>query len=199
MDRAERKAKPMDDNHAAKTPAAGASSPAPDRSGLVYTHNAEEGLNAAELINSALGKRVIGSVAPRHIEVAPPSGPSTSGGKKARQPITLVQTSQPAPAVMIGFLDAAHKTAGIREYELVVRQFEARFRFAFETTPDEYQALTKDLAGMLVTLGYKLVPDEPRDDGRSSLPPSPKDERKPLAIAFAVVGLALLGLLLTRC
>lgn len=186
----------MDDNRAAKTAAGDASSPAPDRSGLVYTHNAEEGLNAAELINSALRKRVIGSVAPRHVEVAPPSGPSTSGGKKAKQSITLVQTSKPAPAVMIGFLDAARKTAGIREYDLVAKQFEARFRFAFETTPDEYQALTKDLTGMLVTLGYELVPDEPREDGRSSLPPAPKDERRPLAIAGAIVGLALLALLL---
>jgi hypothetical protein len=189
----------MDDDRAAKEPASTATSPAPERRGQVYTHNAEEGLNAAELINSALRKRVIGGVAPRYVEVAPPSGPSTSGGKKARQSITLVQTSQPAPAVMIGFLDAAHKTAGIREYELVAKQFEARFRFAFETTPEEYQALTKDLTGMLVTLGYKLVSDEPREEGKSSLPAPPKDERKPLAIALAVVGVAVLTLLLTRC
>lgn len=199
MDRAEQKAKPMDDTSAAKMPASTASVPAPERRGQVYTHNAEEGLNAAELINDALRKRVIGGVAPRHVEVAPPSGPSTSGGKKARQSITLVQTSQPAPAVMIGFLDAAHKTAGIREYEVVAKQFEARFRSAFETTRDEYQVLTKDLTGMLVTLGYKLVPDEPREDGRSSLPPAPKEEGKPLAIALALVGVALLALLLTRC
>jgi hypothetical protein len=189
----------MNDHSAAKKSASNASSPAPERSGLVYTHNAEEGLNAAELINSALRKRVLGSVAPRHVEVAPPSAPSTSGGKKAKQSITLVQTSQPAPAVMIGFLDPAHKTAGVREYDLVVRQFEARFHSAFETTRDEYQALIKDLTGMLTTLGYKLVPDEPREDGRSSLPAPPKDERKPLAIALAVVGVALLALLLSHC
>lgn len=188
----------MDDNRAAKAPASAAISPAADHSGRVYTQNAEEGLNAAELINSALKKRVIGEVTPRYVEVLPPSGPSTSGGKRAKQSITLVQTSQPAPAVMIGFLDAAQKTAGIRDYEVVAKQFEARFRFAFETTREEYQALTEDLRGMLATLGYKVVADEPREDGRSSLPAPPKDERKPLAIALAVLVVALLGLLLGR-
>lgn len=189
----------MDDNRAANAPASTANSLAPERRAGVYTHNAEEGLNAAELINAAFKKRVVGSAVPRHVEVAAPSGPSTSGGKKAKQSITLAQAAQPAPAVMIGFLDAAHKTAGIRDYEVVAKQYEARFRAAFETTADEYQVLIKDLTGMLTTLGYKLVPDEPREDGRSSIPAPPKDERKPLAIALAIVVVALIALLLTRC
>ena len=189
----------MDDNRAAKTSASTATAPASDRSGRVYTRNAEEGLNAAELINSALKKNVVGASVPRRVEVAAPSGPSTSGGKKAKQAITLMQTAQSAPAVMIGFLDAAQKTAGIRDYEVVAKQFEARFHAAFETTREEYEALIKELTGMLVTLGYKLVTDEPREDGRSSLPAPPPDERKPLVIALAVLGVAVLTLLLTRC
>jgi hypothetical protein len=187
----------MDENTAAKGSASAASAAAPKRAQL-YTHNAEAGLNAAELINTALKKRVIGAVVPRRVEVATPSGPSTSGGKKARQTIALV-TEQPAPAVMIGFLDVPHKTAGIREYALVAKQFEARFHAAFETTPDEYEALVKDLRGMLVTLGYQLVADEPRDDGRSSAPAPASDERKPLAISLAIVAVAVLAALLSRC
>jgi hypothetical protein len=188
-------------NGGANAQASAASSVAPKERAQLYTHNAEEGLNAAELINSAVKKRVVGSVVPRRVEVAPPSGPSTSGGRKARQSITLIQTSQQAASVMIGFLDVAQKTAGVREYELVAKQYEARFRSAFETTKEEYQELTKDLTGMLLTLGYKLVPDEPRDDGRSSMPaPEPvPSSRKPFAIAAGLVVFALLGLLLTRC
>jgi hypothetical protein len=189
----------MDENTAAKTSASAAGAAAPEQRGQLYTHNAEAGLNAAELINSALKKRVIGNAVPRRVEVASPSGPSTSGGKKAKQPITLVQPERPAPALMIGFLDVPHKTAGIREYALVAKQFEARFRVAFETTPDEYEALTKDLRGMLVTLGYELVPDEPRDDGRSSAPAPASDDRKPLVISLAIVAVAVLALLLTQC
>jgi hypothetical protein len=142
---------------------------------------------------------VHGSAVPRYVEVASPSGPSTSGGKKARQSITLVQASSQAPAVMIGFLDVAQKSAGIREYELVAKQYEARFRLAFETGREDYQALTKDLAGMLTTLGYKLVPDEPREEGPSSAPAPVTDNKKAFIIAGAVLLGALLCLLLTRC
>jgi hypothetical protein len=187
---------------------AGASPVAPKDRAQLYTRNAGEALNAAELINTALKKRVIGSVVARRVEVAPPSGPSTSGGRKARQSITLVQASlgsppspQHAAAIMIGFLDVAQKVANVREYELVAKQYEARFRSPFETTKEEYQELTKDLLGMLATLGYKLVADEPREDERISAPsPEPAlSGNKPFMIAAAVVAFALLGLWLTRC
>jgi hypothetical protein len=187
---------------------AGASPVAPKDRAQLYTRNAGEALNAAELINTALKKRVIGSVVARRVEVAPPSGPSTSGGRKARQSITLVQTApgartspQQAAAVMIGFLDVAQKAANVREHELVAKQYEARFRSPFETTKEEYQELTKDLLGMLATLGYKLVADEPREDDRISAPsPEPAvTSKKPFVIAAGVVVFALLCLLLTRC
>lgn len=174
-----------------------ASAVAPDKRANLYTRHAEEAVNSAALINSAFRKRVVGSAVPRHIEVAPPSGPSTSGGKKARQSITLVQVTQQSAAVMIGFLDVAQKSAGVREYEPVAKQYEARFRTPFETTREEYEGLTRELTGMLTTLGYQLVPDEPRDEPRSAPAPEATD-RKPFLIAGALVLLAVLALILTR-
>ena len=176
-----------------------ASSIAADKRANLYTNHAQEAVNAAELITSALKKHVVGKAVARRVEVAPPSGPSTSGGKKARQSITLVQPVMQGPAVMIGFLDVVQKSAGIREYELVAKHYEARFHLAFETTKEEYQALTKELVGMLSTLGYKLVPDERREDERSVAPEPEDSNRRPLFIAAGVVLAALLLLLLTRC
>jgi hypothetical protein len=178
-----------------------ASAVAPRDRAQLYTRNAQEAVNAAELINAALKKRVVGSLVPRRVEVIAPSGPSTSGGRKARQSITLVPTSQQAAAIMIGFLDVAQKSAGVRDYELVAKQYEARFRTAFETTNEEYQELTKDLLGMLTTLGYQLVRDEPREDDRISAPsPEPAlNGNKPVLISAAVVAIAVLCLLLARC
>jgi hypothetical protein len=163
------------------------------------TSHAQEAVNAAELINSAFKKRTLGSAVPRRLEVAPPSGPSTSGGKKARQPITLVQPALQAPAVMIGFLDVAQKSAGLRDYELVARQYEGRFRASFETTKDEYQALCRDLTGMLETLGFGVLADEPREDERVTAPPTPAANKQPFYIAAGVLALAVLVVLLTRC
>lgn len=164
----------------------------------LYTLHAEQAVNAAELINSAFRKRVVGSVVPRRLEVAPPSGPSTSGGKKARQSITLVQTVQPGTAVMIGFLDVAQKSLGVRAYELVAKQYEARFHNAFETTQPEYEELTRELTGLLTSLGYQVEADEPREEGRSAPSPAVRD-KKPFLVAVALVVLAIVALVLTRC
>lgn len=176
-----------------------ASSIAPDKRANLLTSHAQEAVNAAELINSAFKKRTLGSAVPRRLEVAPPSGPSTSGGKKARQPITLVQPALQAPAVMIGFLDVAQKSAGLRDYELVARQYEGRFRASFETSKDEYQALCSDLTGMLETLGFRVVADEPREEERVAAPATPTANKQPFYIAAGVLVMAVLVVLLTRC
>lgn len=176
-----------------------ASSIAPDKRAHLLTSHAQEAVSAAELINSAFKKRSVGSAIPRRLEVAPPSGPSTSGGKKARQPITLVQPAVQAPAVMIGFLDVAQKSAGLRDYELVAKQYEGRFRSGFETTQEEYQALCRDLRGMLETLGFSVVADEPREEERVAAPPALDGNKQPFYIAAAVLVLAVLFVLLTRC
>ena len=80
----------------------------------VYTVLAREGVNAAQLINARLAKKTIGKVDPRRVEVATPHGPSTSGGKKARQSITLIPVSGDAPAIMFGWMDVAQKVAELR-------------------------------------------------------------------------------------
>lgn len=183
----------------------GASSIAPDKRAHLLTSHAQEAVNSAELINSAFKKRVVGAAIPRRVEVAPPSGPSTSGGKKARQPITLVQPAVQAPAVMIGFLDVAQKSAGLRDYELVAKQYEGRFRAGFDTTKEEYEALRKDLTGMLETIGFKVEKDEPREvevrapEDASAQPGAAAASYKPFYIAGGIVAAALLMLLLTRC
>jgi hypothetical protein len=183
-----------------------ASSIAPDKRAHLLTSHAQEAVNSAELINSAFKKRVVGSAVPRRLEVAPPNGPSTSGGRMARQPITLVQPAVQAPAVMIGFLDVAHKMAGLRDYDLISKQYEGRFRAGFETTKEEYAALCKDLGGMLETLGFKVVHDEPReveargpDDERAAQALAAPASYRPFYIAGGIVAAALLMLLLTRC
>lgn len=176
---------------------------APEKRGQIYTLHAFEGVNAAELINSALRKRVVGGAAPRRVEVAAPSGPSTAGGRKARQSITLVPVSGQGQAIMIGFLDVAHKTAGIRDFELVAKQYKARFREKLQIGSDEFQVMLKELTGMLATLGFRLVKDEPREDGRYSDAGSlaPNDGvggRNVLLAAAGLVIVVLLALLLAR-
>jgi hypothetical protein len=124
--------------------------------GQIYTVMAREGINAAEVVNTALKKREVGKETPRRVEVIAPHGPSTSGGKKARQSITLAPVSGQGAALMCGFLDVAQKTVEIRDYAVVAEQFKKRFGTRFDVSAEEYVTLTKQLGGILETLGFKI-------------------------------------------
>jgi hypothetical protein len=140
-----------------KAPAAQpAAKPAGAPRGQIYTVMAREGINAAEVVNTALKKKEVGKETPRRVEVIAPHGPSTSGGKKARQSITLVPVSGQGAGLMCGFLDVAQKSVEIRDYAVVAEQFKKRFGTRFDVSAEEYGALVKQLAGILETLGFKI-------------------------------------------
>jgi hypothetical protein len=124
--------------------------------GQIYTVMAREGVNAAEVVNAAMKKREVGKETPRRIEVIAPHGPSTSGGKRARQSITLVSVSGQGAGLMCGFLDVAQKKVALRDYTLVAEQYRKRFGTQFDVTAEEYTALSTQLSGMLETLGFKV-------------------------------------------
>jgi hypothetical protein len=167
----------------------------------IYTVLAREGVNAAELINTALRKRAVGKAVPRRVEVIAPHGPSTSGGRKARQSITLAQVSGTGPAIMVGFLDVAQKAAELRDHAAVAQQFRARFGSELDITEQEYAELIKALSGMLGTLSFRISQaQEAEAQEHASEAPG---EKRALALpkllilaAGAVVVVALLALLL---
>jgi hypothetical protein len=128
----------------------------------IYTVMAQQGIDAAQVVNAALQKRTLGTLTPRRVEVIAPHGPSTSGGKKARQSITLTPVAGGGAAIVFGFLDVAAKLFEIRPYATVAQQFKARFGEPFEATVEEYDALCRDLGKVLGTLGFKL--SEARDE-----------------------------------
>lgn len=155
------------------TPAAAAPAPAPaDTRKQIYTVLARQGINAAEVVNAAMQKRTLGTTTPRRVEVIAPHGPSTSGGKKARQSITLAPAAGQGASIVFGFLDAGAKTFEVRPYPLVAQQYRQRFGESFDASADEYEALGKDLGRILSTLGFKLAEakDEPEDERRAAKP-----------------------------
>ena len=132
----------------------------------IYTVLAQQGVDVAKVVDSAMYKRVLGTQTPRRVQVVAPHGPSTSGGRKARQSITLAPVSGGGAALVFGFLDVAAKTFELRSHALIAEQYQARFGEPFEASSDEYLALTKDLGKVLGTLGFR--PAEPRDPGATA-------------------------------
>ncbi len=156
---------------AAAEPAAKGAATAGAPRGQIYTVMAREGINAAEVVNTALKKKEVGKETPRRIEVIAPHGPSTSGGKKARQSITLVPVSGQGAGLMCGFLDVAQKSVEIRDYSVVAEQFKKRFGTRFDVSAEEYVNLTKQLGGILETLGFKISV-EAAEGAPAASPPS---------------------------
>lgn len=104
--------------------------------GAIYTMTAREGVSAAELVNAAFLRRTLGSVTPRRLEVAAPDGPSTAGGKRARQTIRLVPVQGEGAPLMCGYIDAAKKRVELRGYATLCKELESTlvvFRYEFVT------------------------------------------------------------------
>lgn len=122
-----------------------------------YTLTAREGVDVAELVKAAFGRKTYGAQTPRRVEVIAPDGPSTAGGKRARQTVRLVAAAGEAAPVMCGFVDAAQKRVELRTYASVSRQFEERFGAPFDVTEPEYGALCRELEATLSAFRYAFA------------------------------------------
>lgn len=143
-------------SHAAAQPLAPGAVPAAQR-GHIYTMTAQEGLDVAELVNAAFGSKTIGALTPRRVEVVAPDGPSTAGGKRARQTIRLVPANGDGHPVMCGYLDPARKVVELRSHRSVLQQYEERFAKRFDVTETEYAALCEELESTLGVFRYTFV------------------------------------------
>jgi translation initiation factor IF-2 len=177
---------------------------AKDKRAATYTVNAREGFNAAEVVNAAFGKRAIGSTTPRKLEVVEPDGPSTAGGKRARQTIRLVALHGNAAPLMCGTLDASQRAVELRSYATVRAQFEERFNQALDISADDYARLCKDLQATLTVFRYTFtVEDAEANETRAQLTRAAGESvapsaRRPLlnvvllgAVALVIAGVAL--------
>lgn len=170
--------------------------------GAIYTMTALEGLDAAELVKAAFAKKLIGAVTPRRLEVAAPDGPSTAGGKRARQTIRLVPATGDGAPVMCGYLDVARKLAEVRHYRTVAQQYQERFGKTFDVTASEYAGLCRDLEATLApfryTFSYEPEAEAENLEGKrvklSSQPAAPTARTLNVIVATLVV-LILAGVL----
>lgn len=170
---------------------------AKDKRAATYTVNAREGFNTSEVVNAAFAKRSFGSSTPRRLEVVEPDGPSTAGGKRARQTIRLVPREGNAPPLMCGSLDASQRAVELRSYGALCAQYEERFRQPLDISAEEYTRLAKDLQATLSFFKYTFtveqVDERPRAVGASMQPPRASRLNVVLfgAVALIVAGVAL--------
>jgi hypothetical protein len=147
----------MADNDQTSSPPKAATPMQMGARGPIYTMTAAQGANAAELINAGLAKKTVGKAVQRRIVVAPPDGPSTQGGKHARQTITLAAVEGTHATVMCGWLDVAQKAAGLRDYKAVADQFKARTGKPLDVTAEEYLTIINELEKFMSVIKVEVT------------------------------------------
>ncbi len=96
----------------------------------------------------------------RRMRLGEPDGPSTDGGRKARQPILLEGEGDAPRPVVIGFLDVARKAAELRSHDAASAAHEARHGMSLEVSSGEYQKLLGQAGTFLSGLGLAVTTTE---------------------------------------
>ncbi|WP_223646116.1 hypothetical protein [Corallococcus sp. EGB] len=139
--------------------AASQSEATPELRTMFATHSAL----LAERLKAELQHKIYGRTPHRILRVDEPEGPSTAGGKQARQAISLVDRKGAAPALVVGWVDVAKGQAVLRNFEAVAKRYEFQHGAPLELAPEEYEKFLTDVDEVLRTAAIQvriLVPDE---------------------------------------
>lgn len=154
----ETRAAPLDDNTTRQLVA-----PPPDEEVPLRTAFSTRAVLIADLLRDTFSRRFFGRSPYRVLRVDEPEGPSTAGGRLARQSISLVAREGSAPSVVCGWVDASKEEAQLRGYESVARRYEAHHGMELDLSPEHYERFLEDLVQTLMSGGIKvrvLVLDE---------------------------------------
>lgn len=162
----------------------------------VMTGFAQQGVLMADLLRETFANRRYGPVRYRlHIEE--PSGPSTGGGRQARQPLTLISRKHPVPAIVCGWVDVAQKEAQVRSYGIVAQRYEDRHGYPPKISEEEYERFLDKLMDTLFDGGFQilhLVSDEGSSRAVQSARWLMRSCRPSLRVSLLVMGAFALGL-----
>lgn len=111
-----------------------------------HTLHAQQGFEFAEVFAYKFKGRALGTP-PRQLALREPDGPSTAGGKRARQ--SMVLEADGGDALVCGWVDLSERTAEIRSFAYLNEQNRARRGEALGLPADAYEELMKEVAAFL--------------------------------------------------
>jgi hypothetical protein len=107
---------------------------------LSRTHHADQAANIADLVNLKFSGASFGTTTKRILRVTEPDGPSTDGGRKARQSIVLAPEEGSAGGVIVcGWLDVRRRTAELRSHLVISHAYQDRYGVTLDLARGEYQ------------------------------------------------------------
>ncbi len=158
------------------------------------TLHASQAVHLSDLINLRFSPERFGTVNPRYVKVTEPDGPSTDGGRKARQAIMLcAQTDPDDRGIVCGHIAIKLKQADLRSYAYVKHIFESRFGRDLDISRGEYNRLIELLQKFLHEQEYmSTVLNTPRGGTFAKPAGVPAGTARVSASASSGTGLAML-------
>lgn len=164
------------------------------------TYHANQAVQLTELLSIRFAAESFGTNTRRILHVAEPDGPSTDGGRKARQPIMLVPEAEGEGAnIVCGWLDVAKHTAEIRGFAVLTHQHQARYHTSVDISRGEYDRFVQELLDFLKMQGIDTRLNNVPPERQASLSQAPgpivaKSTNQTIMLAAAlgvVIGFAL--------
>jgi hypothetical protein len=130
---------------------------------------AQEAMDIGDHLLLLFSKKTVGENPQMRVDVAKPDGPSTEGGKKARQTISLVPVEGVVSGkVMVGWLDVAQKRVEVRSFRVVRYQYYERYGTDFKVAQSEYEEVVEELSNFLQARGFSVAVKDEMPAGRLS-------------------------------
>jgi hypothetical protein len=147
---------------------------------VARTYHASQAMQISDLVNLKFSVKTFGTETKRYLRAMEPDGPSTDGGRKARQALMLLTKDEMARGggVVCGFVDVSSFVAEIRTYAVVSSHFTQRFAKPFDLSKGEYDRMQEQLAAFLEQQGFQTrmatTPRRP-SEARAPIHSSPKN------------------------
>ncbi|MFP2928881.1 hypothetical protein ACLESO_27515 [Pyxidicoccus sp. 3LG] len=167
---------------------------AEDESPALRTMFANHSALLAEQFRDAMASKMYGRGPHRVLRIDEPEGPSTAGGKLARQAISLVPRKGSGHSVMCGWVDVSKREAQLRNFEAVARRYESHHGEPLEMQPEEYERFLTDVEEVLTKAVIKVRIIVPEEVGAVRIAPA-KAQRKGMPVLLAIT-LAVLAFVL---
>ena len=133
------------------------------------THHANQAVAIKELLALRFAEERFGDAAPRALKVSEPDGPSTDGGRKARQSLVLADTDG-ATSLVCGWIDVAKRVAEVRAFAVVNQQHQARHHRPLDIPREDYNRFAGELSSFLETQGIETHQRKAPPRQASSIP-----------------------------
>ena len=117
------------------------------------THHANQAVALSELVALKFAKLSLGGRTPRTLKISAPDGPSTGGGRQARQSLVLTPISSKAPSIVCGYIDSARGVAELRSFVVLDKQSRDRHGEPLDFMRVDYDKFIHDMVSFLHAQG----------------------------------------------